>query len=290
VDHNSRLRNTIENKFPYLATLYRLVLEAVRPHRIHKFKGLSFFDVPSEVKARNNANEPAIFLKMVHGFDVVIDIGANIGFYTMLAALDLHRLVFSFEPTKRNFRFLKRNIEKNELSNRDRIFLSKLAITDGAKTLNIYGDGRGASAIQGWSGMLNRPTQIYNGSSLDNLFVGKFVNKSLFLKIDVEGYEYSVICGAISLLKEKALRALWIEIIVREESKFPNTKWSSTLTLLLEIGYHCYAIELRQIVNSETIDIWIREPSLLQSNSTFLVVNDYQYFQALIIEIVNNDL
>ena len=48
--------------------------------------------------------------------DILLDIGANIGFYSILLS-DYFRKIYSFEPNKRNFRALKKNIENNNLNN-----------------------------------------------------------------------------------------------------------------------------------------------------------------------------
>lgn len=53
-------------------------------------------------------------------------------------------------------------------------------------------------------------------STLDNILVGRFSNKKLFIKMDVEGAEYSVLKGAVRTLRQ-LLKPIWLlEISLQE--------------------------------------------------------------------------
>ena len=56
-----------------------------------------------------------IFSKKINS-DILIDIGANIGFYSILSSGRFGQ-IYSFEPNDRNFKLLKKNIKKNKLNN-----------------------------------------------------------------------------------------------------------------------------------------------------------------------------
>ena len=56
-----------------------------------------------------------LFSKKINS-EILIDIGANIGFYSILSSSRFWQ-IYSFEPNERNFKVLKKNIENNELKN-----------------------------------------------------------------------------------------------------------------------------------------------------------------------------
>ena len=61
--------------------------------------------------------------------DIVVDLGANIGYYTLLSARKIGKngKVFSFEPEPRNFELLKKNIQIN---NYDNVILEQKDVSD----------------------------------------------------------------------------------------------------------------------------------------------------------------
>jgi hypothetical protein len=61
----------------------------------------------------------AVFLSLITDGDVVVDLGAHVGYYTLLAARRVgpEGRVFAFEPNPDNFRLLVKNIESNLYSN-----------------------------------------------------------------------------------------------------------------------------------------------------------------------------
>lgn len=80
--------------------------------------------------------------------DVVVDVGANIGYYTLLLAKQVGHAgrVFAFEPDPVNFDLLQRNVERNGYRN---IVLERLAVSDvtGSVTLFTNEENRGDHRI-----------------------------------------------------------------------------------------------------------------------------------------------
>lgn len=125
----------------------------------------------------------------------VIDIGAHVGYYSLLFAKCVGPAgrVFSFEPLPENLALLRKNIELNHLNN-VRCFES--ALFSGAKELCLAvpdespnsGDGsvihdRGGKHI------------LVSATTLDSFCAGHDLQPDL-LKMDVEGAEYDVLMGA----------------------------------------------------------------------------------------------
>ena len=98
---------------------------------IGKFKHeIEINDLKFEIDIRESIERKTYFLKKYeekrmdqlflyskkNDSDIFIDVGANIGFYSVLFS-DKFSRVYSFEPNNRNFLVLNKNIEKNQLTN-----------------------------------------------------------------------------------------------------------------------------------------------------------------------------
>ena len=83
--------------------------------------------------------ETELFKKLIKSGMVVVDIGANIGYYTLLAAklVGNNGRVYAFEPEPTNYRFLIKNIELNRYKN---IKLIQKAVSDKHGKARIFLD------------------------------------------------------------------------------------------------------------------------------------------------------
>ena len=81
-------------------------------------------------------HETDIFLDLFRPGQNFLDVGANIGYYTCLAAArSPDGQVYAFEPDPDNFLLLQKNIELNNLDN---VSASQAALSDKAGTLTLY--------------------------------------------------------------------------------------------------------------------------------------------------------
>lgn len=137
-----------------------------------------------------------LFEKKVKKGDIVFDIGAQAGFYTLLAAglVGEKGKVFAFEPVPDNILCLKKHIELNNYKN---IFVREEAVSD--KSGIVYFE-RGKSNFTGRIGE-NGELKI-NAVSLDDLISQNKLPVPNVLKIDVEGAEAAVLKGASSTIKK----------------------------------------------------------------------------------------
>jgi FkbM family methyltransferase len=151
-----------------------------------------------------NAKEIEIIKKLVTAKDIVLDIGANIGFMTIqLAQLAKH--VYAFEPSPDNFKQLQENTK-----HLDNVTLENIALSDkeDIKTLYLcpYDNGMNRLYPSKWceGGDIVKEIPTY---SLDwyiifwRLYDENLHNKISFIKLDVEGYEYYAIRGMEKLLQ-----------------------------------------------------------------------------------------
>ena len=160
-------------------------------------------------------------LEWIDGFgpeDTLVDVGANVGLYTLYAALRGIR-VFAFEPESQNYALLNRNIFLNALGGRITALNVALAEKDSLGALNLPRFLTG-SALNNFGESLDWKRQRYEpafrqgvlGFSLDSflsLYPEAFPSH---LKIDVDGAEIKVIEGAEKTLRDPRLKSLLIEI------------------------------------------------------------------------------
>jgi len=136
-----------------------------------------------------------IFSKKINS-EILIDVGANIGFYTILSSNRFEQ-VYSFEPNERNFKVLKKNIEKNKLKN-----IKILNFGLGEKEEVLIGSSNTKGELFQTSGFAidkdNKKGERVIVKKGDDVL--QFKNKILTIKIDVEGFEFFVLKGLKSNL------------------------------------------------------------------------------------------
>jgi FkbM family methyltransferase len=119
----------------------------------------------------------------VRSGDVVVDIGAHIGVFTIFAARRGCE-VYCYEPLPENFALLKLNVHLNNLNDRVRMFQLALAGTRGLLPLRVSARGLASFRLQG-----ERRT-IVRAILLEDVINN--VGRVDFLKMDVEGAEREI--------------------------------------------------------------------------------------------------
>ena len=152
------------------------------------------------------------------------DIGANIGLYSIYAAVKFKDIeIISFEPSTSNTRTLSRNISINNLESKISIF--PLALSDKENIISYFNETKFSegSSISNFNsnvdyrGEIVKENQIKNkynlfGTNIDNLILNKILTVPNYIKIDVDGIEHLILKGAENLLKNKYLKELSIEM------------------------------------------------------------------------------
>lgn len=135
--------------------------------------------------------------------DNVMDIGANVGIFSVLmgATLGQSSRVFAFEPAPGNVVRLRRNLERNRLDDAQ-VFPCALGEADGQMTLHLAMDPAYPSLVEVESGLgdgTGVPVQVRR---LDGIWEEFGRPRIAFVKMDVEGAEAAVIRGASRLLED----------------------------------------------------------------------------------------
>ncbi|MFM5955561.1 MAG: FkbM family methyltransferase, partial [Dolichospermum sp.] len=150
-----------------------------------------------------------------HG-GIFLDIGANIGYFSLLAAQIPNVQVISFEPSSRELVRFYRNIALNQLSNIT-VFPYGLSEETASVPLYIHGDNNpgmnSAINLQDLFSYL-KYDQVVNCNfvPLDCTLSEFLLSKVYLCKIDVEGYEMSVLKGMSKSLKYMLNTVFVVEI------------------------------------------------------------------------------
>ncbi len=178
---------------------------------------------PKELgRFRSVGGEPVIlrFLETrVKPGDCFYDVGANVGFYSVLAAhlVGPQGSVVAFEPEADNFARLQSNVLLNDLRN---VVVSPFALSDhngsGSLRLQSHTVGEGAHAVLEGGGGDSTIFMLTMDSAIP-MFGLPWPNH---VKIDVETHEEQVIAGMTQVLRTPALRTLAIE--AHYYTQFPN--------------------------------------------------------------------
>jgi FkbM family methyltransferase len=153
---------------------------------------------------RAGSYEPALsamFREFLRPGDTFFDIGANVGYFTLLAASRVGKTgkVHSFEPNPPVFRELERNVALNGF---DQVIPNDCALSDRAEMVELWVNPEvdsGLSSLRRTSEILTQ-TITRRAIRLDDYVVQNQIGKIRAMKLDVEGAEQLVLQGAQTLL------------------------------------------------------------------------------------------
>jgi FkbM family methyltransferase len=126
--------------------------------------------------------------------DIVVDIGAHIGVFTVYAARRASKgLVLAYEPFSENFVYLQQNKEINNLSN---LKIFNKAVTSTGSNIDLFISALNTVCHSLYKlGSTKRAIQIQS-TTLKDMFEENKLDKINFLKIDTEGAEFDIILNA----------------------------------------------------------------------------------------------
>lgn len=179
------------------------------------------------------AYEPKItekFLDSIKEGGVVCDVGAWIGYYSILAAKRADRVI-SIEPDETNYQRIKRNIDLNNLSN---VITLNLAVGDRISR-GVLEEGR-TSVMH--KVVLDGKGKAIDIEPLDHIIKNRLeINRVNMLIMDIEGSEYLALKGLQLLLFTGSVEKIICEIhpdIIMQNS---GASEADVVKLLLESEY-----------------------------------------------------
>lgn len=174
-------------------------------------------------------------LDAIRGASVILDIGANIGNSSLFFASHNSRAkIFSFEPHPETFKRAQINIGLNNFSN---IKLYNLGLGEEKTELKLYEVNEHNSGMNRILNKdLNMPYKLVEIDRLDSFVKEASMPKVDIIKIDVEGYEYSVLKGGEEAIKRN-YPLIFIELD-DDNLKGNNRSAKELIQLLICFGYN----------------------------------------------------
>jgi FkbM family methyltransferase len=172
--------------------------------------------------------------------DTFLDIGSNVGVYSVLASAEVGAETIAFEPIPSTFEILQKNLALNGLQS-DRVHAlnlglgsqeGSLAFTKSEDTVNDVATEQEISS----GDILQVPV-----GKLDDVLEKYSLKDVVFMKIDVEGFETEVLRGGSGLLNDKRLQAVIIELNGSGERYGYDENWIHEL--FLSNGFSPYSYE-----------------------------------------------
>ncbi len=232
--------------------LFRNVESGSLVVRVREFGGSFEIDFRSHILRRileHHSYEPILASlagKLIDPNKDVIDVGSNVGFFTVLASqiIGSRHKVLAIEPTPSGLLLLKKNIRRNSRAHSVIVYGGVAMDRKGSFPLNIIPGMEEYSSIgkelHPCTLNISRQTTIVEGDTIDNL-VSRYKLRPGFMKIDVEGAEYQALKGALKTLRK------YRPVIVCELSDILlrgfGVHSGMVVRLLTKIGYRVTAID-----------------------------------------------
>ena len=174
--------------------------------------------------------------------EVFIDIGANVGAYSLVASRLVGRSgkVIAFEPVGTIFQRLTENISLNRLTN---IIAEKRAVLDNNGMIDIYLSDRqnmGMSSIFHFNSESGKSEKV-EAVSMDDYIEKRGISRISLIKIDIEGSEMLALKGMQRIL-ERFHPKILIEL---KEETFTNSGYQAKniIDFLVKAGYNMFIID-----------------------------------------------
>ncbi|MBC8250474.1 MAG: FkbM family methyltransferase [Candidatus Nitrosopelagicus sp.] len=165
--------------------------------------------------------------RLIKPGDMVVDVGAAIGYFTLIFARSVGKdgMVFAFEPKKDRFEILLKNIKANNYSN---VKIERKAIMEKNKKVDFFSRDNGIAGLR----YIDNTRTTQNSSNNEHKIPEEVITIELddylrklgviddisFMKTDVDGPELLVLQGSRLLLKNKNLKIImeWDKALSKE--------------------------------------------------------------------------
>ncbi|MCL4512106.1 MAG: FkbM family methyltransferase [Bacteroidetes bacterium] len=206
--------------------------------------------------------EMMAILHLLEPGQIVFDIGANVGWYTMNIARLVERVhVHSFEPIPATFHYLQQNLQLNNLPN---VSLHNFGFfnCDQEMPFFFYPEGSGNASAVNVSDSVQAERIVCIVKTLDR-FVEETNTTVDFIKCDVEGAELFVFQGGLRILRQQK-PIIFAEMLRKWAAKF-NYHPNAIIQLLGEIGYRCFTVR-----EDHLTEFFMMDDDTLDTNFFFL--------------------
>lgn len=198
-------------------------------HRVAPIEALNFLDYET--------TDSAMIMRLVSPEDCVIDIGANMGWYSInIAKTYPSSTVHAFEPIPKTYYFLEKNINLNQVSN---VVAHNVGLSNECTDLTFYfyPEGSGNASSMNLSERTDAELVTCHVERLDDFAEANKLHVD-FIKCDVEGAELFAFQGAVETLqRDKPI--VFTEMLRKWAAKF-NYHPNEIIRLFASFGYRCF--------------------------------------------------
>jgi FkbM family methyltransferase len=186
--------------------------------------------------------------------ETFVDIGANIGIVSMIAARSVgpDGVVFAVEALPETRSRLQANLDRNQLNN---VIVLPFALIDENKTLDFFASADGNIGGSGLAATSEKARCVkVEGVKMDWLLEQGSVTGCDVLKMDIEGAEFMALRGMETFFNKFSPRAVMIEISEHLLARFSN-KPSDIIDFFSGLGYKWYRANSRRFEKLEDLEI-----------------------------------
>lgn len=175
--------------------------------------------------------ETAIVRRVIKPGAVALDLGANVGYFTLLMARQAGKtgVIHAFEPTNYAHRRLTDNIDLNPQLKKS-IKVVKQGLLAAAETRMAALEARFSDRV-----LAHSEPQAITFTTVDNYVMEQAVPHVDFLKIDIDGHDFEAIRGAEQTIRNH--RPLILAEVCERVLLENQTSVSEYINLLCELGY-----------------------------------------------------
>lgn len=208
--------------------------------------------------------ETGICKREIKPGDIIVDIGANIGYYTLIFArlVGSKGKVYAFEPDPTNFELLRANVEANGYQN---VVLEQKAVSskEWEATLHLSKGNLGDHRL--YDSLDDRDTILVEAIALDRYFenIEREIN---FIKMDIQGAEPGAFAGMVSIVENNDKLKMTTEFWPAGLQRF-GTSGADYLDMLENSGFYLYWIDeaqkqLRLLDAPRILEMYPNEPEM----------------------------
>ena len=191
-----------------------------------------------------------IFIEHVSEGQIVYDIGAHVGFYTLLSSqlVGTTGQVIAFEPFPPNVAYIQRHIILNDLKN---VKLIQKAVSNRYDQVTFQ-IANSSSMGHLAEGKISGDSIIVDTIALDQFISDEGLPLPDVVKVDIEGAEFDFLQGARNLFESRSIKLFL--------ATHGSDVHSSCVTFLQEMGYEVVSLEDKPLHLSS--EIFAAKPNL----------------------------
>jgi len=211
----------------------------------------------------------AFLLHLMRSKDTFVDVGANVGSYSVLASAVVGARSITIEPVLQTFRRLERNLRVNGIETAKRLEDCVVGRAEGQIRFSVDRDTVNQVVSNDYSG----ESELLPVRTMDALLSAR---NPILWKVDVEGFEAEVLSGA-----EKSLRNPTLLAVVLEGDS-PEIRGTMAAAGFVAASYDPFSRVLRAAVKSgrfQNNNLWVRDLAEVrarcESAGRFTVLNSH---------------